>query len=313
MEETLKKRLIGAAILVIAAAIFLPMFLAGPPPAEQGTQTLSLDIPPSPDRDMSEVRLPLAQGAADRLDPDTITPLELPPRADAPEGADEGAGGEVAATEPAVAAVPQPEPTPPPAAPTSSGPARTAPPPPTASAGTAPRQQAPATSAGGRFWVGLGSYSQSANADRVVNAARGRGIPVQRENVTRDGRTLVRLRAGPWATRAQAEQARQLLIAAVPDARPTVEESEGAPATDAPAGAAAGAWAVQVGAFSDQANANQLRDHLRQAGYPAFIERRGQGWAVRVGPYVRRTEAEAQKQKLKSQQRLDGLIVAHGS
>src|SRR5690606_35615883 len=136
----------------------------------------------------------------------------------------------------------------------------------------------------------------------------------ERDTVTRDGRQLIRLRAGPWATRAQAEQARQLLIAAVPDARPNIEEADAAPTADAPASAVSGAgtWAVQVGAFAEQANATQLGERLRGAGYPAFVERRGQSWALRVGPYVRRTEAEAQKQKLKTSQRLNGMIVAHG-
>ncbi|MFB9068909.1 SPOR domain-containing protein [Pseudofulvimonas gallinarii] len=302
MEQTLKKRLIGASILIIAAAIFLPMFLAGPPPGQQAGQTLSLDLPPPPDRDMSEVRLPLGTSAGDSVDPSAIVAVEVPPRGQVDAAPEEDV---------------QPAPTPAPAsAPRPASPAATAPA--TAASTPAPasapaRQQAPAASAGGRFWVGLGSYGQAANADRVVNAARGRGIDVARDTVTREGRELIRLRAGPWSTRAQAEQARQLLIAAVPDARPTIEESDSTPTADAPATAVsgAGAWAVQVGAFSTQANANQLSERLRGAGYPAFVERRGESWAVRVGPYVRRTEAEAQKQKLKSSQRLDGMIVAH--
>lgn len=308
MDQTLKKRLIGATILIIAAAIFLPMFLAGPPPGQQAGQTLSLTLPPAPDRDMSEVRLPLDSTAGASVDPEPVVAVDLParPSAEAPD-----------VDPPAAAAQPLPTPAPStttPAPATSTAPATgaTASRPPAAA--TPAPQQAPAASASGRFWIGLGSYGQSANADRVVNAARGRGIAVERGTLTRDGRELIRLRAGPWATRAQAEQARQLLIAAVPDARPTIEESDATPTADAPATAVtgAGAWAVQVGSFSEQSNATQLRDRLRGADYPAFVERRGQSWAVRVGPYVRRTEAEAQKQKLKTSQRLDGMIVAHG-
>ncbi len=310
MDQTLKKRLIGASILVIAAAIFLPMFMAGPPPGQQSGQTLSLDLPPPPDRDMSEVRLPLGTSAGDSIDPSPVVAVDVPPRGQvdaAPEN-DAPAASPTPAPVPAPASSSTPATTPPAGTP---APASTAP---SSAAPAAPtRQQGPATSAGGRFWVGLGSYSQGGNADRVVSAASTRGISVTRDTVSRGGRDLVRLRAGPWATRAQAEQARQLLIAAVPDARPTIEESDSTPTADAPASAAAGAgaWAVQVGAFSTQANASQLRDRLRGAGYPAFVERRGESWAVRVGPYVRRTEAEAQKQRLKSGQQLDGMIVAH--
>lgn len=300
MDQTLKKRLIGASILIIAAAIFLPMFLAGPPPGQQAGQTLSLDLPPPPDRDMSEVTLPLATTAGSTVDPSPVVAVDVPPRPTAEVEPD--------LVEPVT-------PTPAPATSTTT-PATTAaitPPSTTPTAPAPPRQQAPATAASGRFWVGLGSYGQAANADRVVNAARTRGIAIEREQVTTNGRNLIRLRAGPWGTRAQAEQARQLLIAAVPDAKPTIEEGGSTPTADAPVAAVsgAGAWAVQVGAFGEQANATQLRDRLRTAGYPAFVERRGQSWAVRVGPYVRRTEAEAQRQQLKTSQRLDGMIVAH--
>ena len=45
---------------------------------------------------------------------------------------------------------------------------------------------------------------------------------------------------------------------------------------------------------------------------PAFVAQRGQSWAVRVGPYVRRTEAEAQRQRLQTGQKLgDAMVVSH--
>src|SRR5690606_4233792 len=96
----------------------------------------------------------------------------------------------------------------------------------TPAAGPAAGAAPPVASAdSGRFWVGLGSYGQSANADRVIAAARARGVAINRESVNTGGRELIRLRAGPYATRAQAEQSRHLLLAAVPDAKPKVEES----------------------------------------------------------------------------------------
>lgn len=304
MDPTLKRRLIGAAILVIVAAIVLPMFLAGPPPGQTDRQTLPLDIPPPPDRDMSQVTLPINEGAA--IDPDRIVsvdtgqtgvsaapvPVEIgtEPDGDAEDG--NQANADDAASLPTDPVAPET----------------------TAIAAPSATSNLPPVAASGRFWVGLGSYGQSANADRVVDAARGRGIVVERETVNASGRSLTRLRAGPYATRAQAEQARQALIAAVPDAKPKVEEADGIATTDAPAESApagAGAWAVQVGAFAEEANATQLSERLKQAGFPAFVQRRGESYAVRVGPYVRRTDAEAQRQKLKSGQKLDGLIVSH--
>jgi DedD protein len=301
MDPTLKKRLIGAAILIVLAAIFLPMFLGGPPQSDPTGTTLPLDIPPAPDRDMAQLSLPLPAGtepdpipAADRIAPVDTSQLPAPP-------------------EPAPEPVAEPEPVAPapPAAAVDTAPVPSAP-----AAVAGPSPALPATSADGRFWIALGSYGQAANADRVAAAARAATIQVERTTVNTGGRELIRLRAGPWSTRAQAEQARQQLIAAVPDARPRVEEASGTASADTPAPAAgaptrAGAWAVQVGAFSQLATAEQLATRLRGAGFPAFVERRGDSHAVRVGPYVRRTDAEAQRQQLKSGQQLDGLIVAH--
>lgn len=303
MDPTLKKRLIGAAILIVLAAIILPMFLGGPPQSDPTGTTLPLDIPPAPDRDLAQVTLPLPAGSepASAPDPDRIAAVDtsqLPP----PEPAPEPEPAPLSPVPAPVDAAPAPVPAAPPAAAPTPSPA--------------PSAGVPATSADGRFWVALGSYGQAANADRVAAAARAAAIQVERSTVNTGGRELIRLRAGPWATRAQAEQARQQLIAAVPDARPKVEEGSGSASADAPAPAAgapprAGAWAVQVGAFAQLATAEQLATRLRAAGYPAFVERRGDSHAVRVGPYVRRTEAEAQRQQLKSGQQLDGLIVAH--
>jgi DedD protein len=309
MDPTLKKRLIGAVILIVIAAVVLPVFLSGPPPGRDASETLSLDIPPAPDRDLSQVTVPIDGDAAD---PDRVVTVDttadgtatmptLPPPA---TGTDQAAATPELPTAPAgedgsTTTAPSTMPAAIPAPQTSQNQA-----PPVASATT------------GRFWVGLGSYGQSVNADRVIAAARTRGVTVDRETVTTSGRELVRLRAGPYATRAQAEQSRQLLIAAVPDAQPKIEESSPAPTADTPAPAtgapaAAGAWAVQVGAFGQEANASQLSDRLKSAGFPAYVERRGESFAVRVGPFARRTDAESRRQELKTGQKLDGLIVPH--
>lgn len=312
MDPTLKKRLIGAAVLIVLAAIVLPMFLAGPPPEQRRTESLPLQIPPAPERELARMELPLD---GDVADPDRVVTV------DTTDPATQAAPVSGSAAEPPEAAGASPAP----GAASPAAPATTAapatPPPAPAPEGTAPAPAAaaaagglPASDAGGRFWVNLGSYGQAGNADRVEAAARRAGASVSRGQVQSGGRTLVRLRAGPWATRAQAEQARQRLLASVPDAQPKVEEDAGGGAPVAAAGATpqgAGAFAVQVGAFAQEATARQLGERLRGAGYPAFVVRRGDSHAVRVGPYTRRDQAQAQLERLKSSQRLDGLVVAH--
>ncbi len=301
MDQTLKNRLIGAAVLIVIAAIVLPILLSGKPPqGPETSQTRALDIPPAPDADMSQGVLPLGRDVAD---PDRVAAVDFIEGETAPTTppvTEPAAAGTEPATPPTTGS---PEGTSP-ASPGASPPATTTPATP-----ATPARDTVATTAGGRFWVNLGGYGQAANVARVATAAEGRGYPVEREA---GANNITRVRAGPFATRAQAEQARQHLIAAVPDAKPSVTEVGSAPTTAAPADARAGAWAIQVGAFGEQANAQQLSDRLRGAGYPAFVAQRGQSWAVRVGPYVRRTEAEAQRQRLQTGQKLgDAMVVSH--
>jgi DedD protein len=75
------------------------------------------------------------------------------------------------------------------------------------------------------------------------------------------------------------------------------------------------AWAVQVGSFSNPDNALGLRNKLRDKGYSAFVEKvttsKGEVYRVRVGPEVKRSEAEALQQELQAKLKLKGLVVAH--
>jgi DedD protein len=73
----------------------------------------------------------------------------------------------------------------------------------------------------------------------------------------------------------------------------------------APAGApesATGMWAVQLGSFSSQANAERLAADLRKSGYAAFLSQLGTSSGslhrVRVGPQKDRESAEAVAGKL---------------
>jgi len=73
-------------------------------------------------------------------------------------------------------------------------------------------------------------------------------------------------------------------------------------------------WIVQLGSFSVEKNAIRLRDQLRKKGYASFVESyKNNGktsFRVRVGPELTRELAEKQKEKLKSETKLDGLVLA---
>jgi DedD protein len=73
------------------------------------------------------------------------------------------------------------------------------------------------------------------------------------------------------------------------------------------------AWVVQVGSFSQSANALALRDKLRKNGFTAFVEKyqeRGtSSYRVRVGPELKRETAEKQLAQLKTKFQLKGIVM----
>lgn len=82
---------------------------------------------------------------------------------------------------------------------------------------------------------------------------------------------------------------------ALPAARKTVD----APVPEDPLSA----WAVQVGSFSSQDNAERLRDELKKKGYRAFVTRLNDDkrtlYRVRVGPERDRDRADLLARRLK--------------
>lgn len=77
-----------------------------------------------------------------------------------------------------------------------------------------------------------------------------------------------------------------------------------------------GTWAVQVGAFPDEKDANATLARLKDKGYDAFVTRgevKGKRWyRVRVGRLASRAEAETLQKKLAGQEKTgQSVIVAN--
>jgi DedD protein len=74
-------------------------------------------------------------------------------------------------------------------------------------------------------------------------------------------------------------------------------------------------WVIQVGSFGSEANAKQLRDKLRGANYPAFVERAVDGkesvYRVRVGPELDRTRAEKTRDAIRGKFQLNGMVMSY--
>jgi len=73
------------------------------------------------------------------------------------------------------------------------------------------------------------------------------------------------------------------------------------------------AWVVQLGSFSSEENAEALNQKLRQAGFKAFVEplrqNGGTVYRVRVGPELKRSDADGINDRLQKELELDGIVV----
>ncbi|MGO1541603.1 MAG: SPOR domain-containing protein [Luteimonas sp.] len=340
MDSRLKQRLVGAAVLVALAVIFLPMLVKGPAP-DSGVSDLSLDLPDRP------------QSA------DTVT-RDLPLVAPRPRSGDEGAlglgarardgSGPVDGTLPTVdtadaphpdaarLASEQPEQEPGPADPVAgTGEPGDAPgassEEPEAAPEPDPEPALPATTAGGDYAVRFGSYGSSVNADTVVNRLREAGLPAGSTRAEVAGRSVWRVHIGPYASRAQAEAVRvraatvgtndaRVVALDVAPAQPRSEEQQADAAATAPEPAAATpaaapdvGFVVQLGAFANATDANALRDRMRQLGFSAFTDtvdtERGVLTRVKAGPVVSRAEAERLKSQINDRTQVDGMVRSH--
>ena len=219
------------------------------------------------------------------------------------QAVDAASGEALAAAQPA----PEPEPEPEPEPVASPAPA-------------APAAPLPASSAGGRYAVNVGSFSNLANARALADKLRAAGLPVTSESVDVNGKPAMRVRVGPYAERTVAEAAR-LRAEGVSGTRTVVVtldagESPAPASTSRAATAATVGFAVQLGAFSTEADANALRDKARAAGFVAFHQRiatdNGLVWRVRVGPEADRAAAERLRDSIAAKLGLrETIIVSH--
>lgn len=346
MDAGLKQRLIGAAVLVALAVIFLPMLVKGPAP-DSGVSDLSMRVPDAPQEGYRTVDLPLvvppeAPGGGvlpvpkpapgdglPTVDTATASPdgdmlVEDAPLPD--DAADLATPPATRPAEPAQAAAPRPAPEP-------------------ARPDAAAAPKLPPTAAGGDYVVHFGAFSTERDAQLIVRQLGEAGLTAYAEPFTLNGRPAQRVRLGPYASREAAEVVRVraaqvrndvtprvLALDAEAPAAPAATPARGATASTAPASPApaAGApasrttpataapgvgFAVQVGAFSNAAEAERLRERLRGLGFTAFTDtvdtERGRLTRVKAGPVPAREDAERLKSQLRSRAGLDGLVRPH--
>lgn len=339
----MKTRLLGAAVLIALAVLFVPMFFSSTPPAPGGDQAVSLAIPPAPDRDLQTRTMSLnpdaAAGASSRAGASTATPaagdrlatvnigsnrprdVETDPEAGKkPEPTTVTTGSGASPSQPVIPLNTQPASQPAPAKPTAAAPTKPAP---AAATPVAP------VAGHGSYTLNLSAYASSAGAAHLQRQVRALGYPVTGHTITQAGKPRTLVIAGPFETRTAAEAARLKITQSIPGVPARLEQDAShdtataapAPAPTGNSGTAAkatagkaGGWAVQLTAVSSQADANALRDKLRASGFDGYVDSVQSGgkklWRVRAGPQTQRADAQRVRDQVKAKLGISGNVVS---
>lgn len=332
MDSGLKKRLLGAAVLVALAVIFVPMLLPG---TGSGPDSASTKMAPEPSGEMQTRVLQVgpdgasagSSTAAAVSDPDHVATLNLnehpapalqPLSSGPPIDATGNTAAVASATSESVAQPPKPAPAEvaKASAPAASAPAKAAP------VASAPAKAAPlaggaGAAAGALYTVNLGVYANHASAERLVAQAKQHGFAALASPETYQGKPVLRVRVGPFASRSEAEAAR-LKLKGFEKVSMSIDSGVVNQTGDAPASAIAagqpGAWAVQLAAFGSEGAANELRDRLRGQGFDGYVDSvataKGKLWRVRAGPFASRSVAESRRDQIAQKLKVKGNIVS---
>lgn len=326
----MKTRLLGAAVLIALAVLFVPMFFSSSPPPGND-QTVSLAIPPAPDRDLQTRTMDLRPDAPAGSSSAPLIPSQAPVPSDKLATVNIGSRRpRDVETDPEAGKAPEPTTVTPASAPATVAPVQQAAP-------AEPRAPAPseapaatptptATAARGDYTLNLSAYANAASAQGLVRKVKALGYPVSGRAIRQGGKTLTLVTAGPFDSRTAAEAARLRITQTIPGAPARLESGASdqhgdvaaQPAVKAATKAAAttrpGGYAVQVAAMASQADAQALRDKLRAAGFDGFVDSVNAGgkrlWRVRAGPQLQRDDATRVRDQIKTKLGLSGNVVS---
>ena len=210
MDERLKHRLVGAAVLVSLGVIFIPMVLDNA--GRSGDAITATNIPPKPEGGFSSrvvpVEVPLSTLAGEPLPAVTVEEGGIYGAVPVPEPEPGPLRSEAPPPAPAPAVQPTPRPTPQPTAQPTPSPASTA-----EQQAAAPSPDAGARAAAARkaaeegvtAWaVQLGSFSNAQNAITLRDRLREKGYTAFVESAPSTGRSMTRVYVGPELVRTRA-------------------------------------------------------------------------------------------------------------
>lgn len=207
-----RRRLLGAVVLALLAAVLLPLFLDSEP--RKPAQEVQVEIQP---REPSRLE-PQAQaegsvnanGAAPQAQAPSARPEAAPAKVDAEPEVSAGRSAEIASKSKPAAAV---------TSATGGAKARQGDEPAKAAAAARPAASAPKASgeevsAERPFAVQIGAFASDKGAKEQLELARKAGLKAYTERIETSKGTRVRVRVGPFKTREEAEKARVRLKAA---------------------------------------------------------------------------------------------------
>lgn len=205
MDQHLKERLVGAAVLVLIGVLVIPVLLDGPPPDEP--VRVGLELPAAgDDRKSHTIRLdvpaerPATPGSGSIVRPDQPSATQQQDAPDTPAPAvrpkSEGTDGSVESATKTEKPASKPVESPAPSEEERSSPGEQ----PAAEPGTSGDP-----SGSGGWVVQVGSFSSEENATRLSDELRGSGYPVFVSRVTAGGKTMHRVRIGPVPEKGEAE------------------------------------------------------------------------------------------------------------
>ncbi len=320
MDQELKQRLIGASVIIALAIIFVPMLFDGEV-ADKNNQNISISIPEAGENSLEVKKFELDKPVVEAKDiPPTEAELIITEESpqlvstesvnvidditdDVPDQAQPGPQGHIqpkpAETQPIESAANKPVDNP------TVAPKPTVIPPPV----TQP------VAVNQIFRVKLGSFSQQANAERVKSSLLQKNIKAIVEY--NPGLKLYRV----WSQEMyQDESKANAYVAAVDKLKlnigtPKVITLSADEVTQMASQGQMG-WVVQLGSFSAQKNAIELRNKVKAAGFAGFVDlvtnSRGQQlYRLRIGPLMQKVDAERTKADIKQKLKLDGLIKPH--
>lgn len=332
MEPALKQRLLGAAVLVALAALFLPYLVAGPTP-ESGASSVPLKVPPTPAEvsgDTKTIELPLAAPAT----PMPARAVTAPPADDAPATSvpsATAAGGDYAVHFGSYAT------------PADAGRVVAA----LANAGLKAWQEPAPLGTRTVHRVRIGPFATAADAEaarlaatRLGNGAQPKVIVLDAGNVAAPPASTPTAKpapptpatpaaatgtaAAPTSTRpaptpaAAAQTPTTTVTAGTDRATPAGSPPPSPPEPPKPATPPAASnigYAIQLGAFANPDEAARLRDRARAAGFAAFVEQvrtdHGTLNRVRVGPFVDRAAADAARAQVQGKLGVAGIVRPH--